>query len=63
MSEKSTKSIKVSFYKAKMTPLNFSRRVDIESPHWHDTRESDGSTNFNKNYLKKKLFYFRRFKE
>ena len=56
MSEKSTKSINVSFYKAKMTPLNWPRRVDFESPHWHDTRESDGWTNFYKNLLKKNLF-------
>jgi hypothetical protein len=46
-SENPPKSIKVSFYSGKMTPLNWPQRVDIESPHWHDTKESDGSTNFN----------------
>jgi len=36
-------------------PLNRLRRVDIESPTWHDTKESDGSTIFTKNLLKKKF--------
>jgi len=36
-------SSKVSFYKGKIGPLDRSRRVDIQSLNWHDTRESDGS--------------------
>jgi len=59
--EKLPKSIKGSFYSGKMRPLNRPRRVDIESPHWHDTWESDGTSIFNKNLLQKMLFNLRRF--
>jgi len=53
-SKKSPKPHKVSFLSGKMTPLIRPRRVDIESPHWHDTRESDGSSIFNKKMFNKK---------
>ena len=54
-SKKTPTSSIYSFCKGKMRPLNRSRRVDIESPNWHDTRESDGSTVFTKNLLKENL--------
>jgi len=62
-SVKPQKSTSVFFYIWKMRPLHWPRRVDIVGPHWHDTKDSDGSTNFNKYLLKKKLFYLRRVKE
>jgi hypothetical protein len=45
------KTSKVSFCKGRLTPLHQWRRVDIESPNWHNTIESAGSTNFTKYQL------------
>jgi len=62
-SKKTPKSIQISFYRGKMTPLNWSLRFDIETPHWHDTRESDGKLIFSKNLLQQHLYNLRLFKE